>query len=98
MDEKDYNSVIIQEMKNTIKNLETRIIKLETTKEKTDYQYEEIMKALEKLNDVTIPELMEEINALKEKPAKKYDNIITTAIGTIVGAIAGAIIGLVIKK
>lgn len=97
MDEQGYNNKIHEELKEDIKNLEKRVSKIEMTKEKTDYQYEEIMKALDKLNNITIPNLMTEINALKDKPAKRYDQVVTGLIGAIVGAIGGSIASLFIK-
>lgn len=91
------NKQFIENLQGEVKDLQKRVTKIEMTKEKTDYQYEEIMKALDKLNNVTIPNLMNEIDELKNKPAKRYDQTITAIIGTIVGAVGGAIVSLILK-
>lgn len=71
--------------------LQERVGKLEAKGEKTDYQYEQIMKTLDKLNEQTIPELSKEIQALKQKPAERYNAVVTSIISTVVGAIIGFI-------
>lgn len=65
--------------------LQDRVGNLEAKSEKTDFQYEQIMKMLDKLTEQTIPELSREIQALKNKPVERYN--------TIVGAIISAIVG-----
>ena len=69
--------------------LAERVNKLEAKSEKTDFQYEQIMKMLDKLTEQTIPELSKEIQAIKNKPAERYNaavlSIITTTIGGIIG-------------
>lgn len=72
-------------------DLQERVGRLEAKGEKTDYQYEQIMKMLDKLNEQTIPELSKEIQALKQKPAERYNAVITSIISTIAGAIIGFI-------
>lgn len=69
--------------------LTERINKLEAKSEKTDFQYEQIMKMLDKLTEQTIPELSKEIQALKSKPAERYNTIVTSIISTVVGAVVG---------
>lgn len=71
---------------------ESRIIELEKRNDKTDFQYEQIMKTLDKLINTTIPDLTKEIQAIKAKPAEKYNVITTVIITTIVGGIIGYII------
>ena len=41
---------------------EKRLLAIERSSEKTEFQYQEIMKALNKLNDKTIPDLIKDIN------------------------------------
>lgn len=71
--------------------LQERIGRLEAKGEKTDFQYNQIMKMLDKLNEQTIPELSKEIQALKSKPAERFNTIITSVLSTGVGAIVGFI-------
>lgn len=59
---------------------------------------------LSKKNEEAIKDLKEkltkvenDITEIKEKPAKRYDNIVTYIITTIVGAIIGAIVTLIKK-
>ena len=74
-------------MKKEHEKFDDRIRKIETSKEKTEFQYEEIMKALNKLNDQTIPRLISDINELKNKPAKRYETIISAFISGVVAVI-----------
>lgn len=71
--------------------LQDKVANLETKSEKTDFQYEQIMKMLNKLNEQTIPGLSAEIQALKEKPIKRYDAIISSIITGIIGIVLGFI-------
>lgn len=84
--------VKIDKMEVSVGKLLERVNDLEAKGEKTDFQYEQIMKMLDKLNEQTIPELSREIQALKSKPAERYNTIVTTIISTIVGAIVGFIV------
>lgn len=81
----------------TSKEQDKRLLELEKSQEKTDFQYEQILKTLDTLNNTTIPNLTKEVSELKNKPVKKMDQITTGLIGTILGAIAGAIIGAFTK-
>lgn len=83
----------IIELTDKVSENEREINKLKQSKEKTDYQYEEIMKALNKLNDTTIPGLVVQIEELKNKPAKRYDQVITAFVAALVSGIVGVIIG-----
>ena len=76
----------------TTKEQEKRIIELERNNTKTDLQYEQIMKTLNKLNEVTIPSLTAQIEDLKNRPNKRYDQIITVIISTIIGGAIGFVI------
>lgn len=87
----------INELKKTTEAQEKRIIQLELNNTKTDVQYEQIMNTLTKLNEKTIPDLIAQIEELKNKPAKRYDQAIGGILGAIFGAIGGAIAGLFLK-
>ena len=86
----------IQDLKKITDEQEKRIQAIERSKEKTDFQYDQIMKTLEKLNNETIPNLTAQIEELKNKPVKRYDQVITAFIGAIVGAIGAAIASMFI--
>ena len=81
----------IKELKDTLKTLEKRVATIEISREKTEFQYGEIMKALDKLNDTTIPGLLKQIEELKSKPVKRYDQAISGILGAIFGAIGAFI-------
>lgn len=90
--EKEFN-----ELKQLTSEQEKRIIQLELNNAKTDVQYEQIMNILNKLNEKTIPDLIAQIEELKNKPAKRYDQAIGGILGAIFGAIGGAIAGIFLK-
>lgn len=101
VDEKEWNNFItdckiykekVDNLLSTTKEQEQRITQLEMNSMKTDTQYNEIMKTLNKLIDVTIPELSKEIQEIKSKPAERYNQVTTVIITTIVGGIIGYII------
>ena len=106
IDEKEWNNFITdcKIYKDKVDNLvivtkeqEKRIGTLELNNTKTDVQYTEIMKTLNKLIDVTIPELSKEIQEIKDKPAKKWDTIVAGIIGAIAGGIGTFIINMFTK-
>ena len=78
-----------------IKELDGRVKTIELSKQKTDYQYEQIMDSLKVLNDTTIPNLTIQIEELKNKPIKRYDQAIASLIGAVFGALGGVIINVV---
>ena len=47
------------------------------------------MKAIEKLNEVTIPNLVKELDAIKNKPAKRLETGINALISAIVAGVVG---------
>ena len=87
----------VDDLSTTAKEQEKRIIALENANTRTDLQYEQIMKTLNKLVDVTIPELSKEIQEIKEKPAKRYDTIIVGIIGAIAGGIGTYLVNLFVR-
>ncbi len=87
----------IEELKRISEAQEKRIIQIELNNAKTDIQYEQIMNILNKLNERTIPDLIAQIEELKNKPAKRYDQAIGGILGAIFGAIGGAVAGLFLK-
>ena len=88
---------LVKELKDTIKNQEKRIVELEASQSITDLRFRQIMETLNKLNDTTIPGLTKEVEELKNKPGKRYEQAITGILGAIFGAIGGAIAGLFFK-
>lgn len=81
----------IDKLEISYSELAERVNKLEAKSEKTDFQYEQIMKMLDKLTEQTIPELSKEIQAIKNKPAERYNAALLSIITTSVGAILGYI-------
>lgn len=88
----------IIKLQKELEDHEKRILSIERSKEKTDFQYEQIMETLNKLNNITIPNLTAQIEELKNKPIKRYDQIIGSVLGAIFGAIGGAIAGMLLHK
>lgn len=88
------------------RDIRDRLIRIETKLDnfgKIEAQSDEAFN-LSKKNEEDIKDLKtkltkveNDINEIKEKPAKRYDNIVTYIITTIVGAIVGAIITLIKK-
>ena len=87
----------ITELKKIIDEQQEEIITLKMKNTKTDVQYEQIMYTLNKLNETTIPNLIVQIEELKNKPVKRYDQAVGGLLGAIFGAVGGAIVGLVLK-
>lgn len=77
----------IDELKQEIKDLSKRVSKVEQSREKTEYQFSEIMKALDDLNKITIPKLTKDLEEIKNRPVKRYDTAITTIITAVISAI-----------
>lgn len=84
----------IEDLENEIDNHDNRIKVIEISKEKTDFQYEQIMETLKKLTDKTIPDLTKQIQELKDKPVKRYDQVIGGILGAITGAIGSYIVNI----
>ena len=87
----------MDELKKITEEQEKRIARLELNHTKTDMQYNQIMETLNKLNNTTIPNLIAQVEELKNKPAKRYDQAIGGILGAVFGAIGGAIAGLFLK-
>ncbi len=47
------------------------------------------MKAIDKLNEVTIPNLMKELENIKNKPAKRWEAGVNALISAIVAGLVG---------
>ena len=88
----------IKTLTENIEQLTKRVGEIEASKQKTEYQYQQIMKTLEKLNDITIPNLTKQIQELKNKPAERYNLIITAIISTVIGGIVTFIINNFLKS
>lgn len=93
---KEHTNNQITELKKRQDDLDKRITSIETSREKTEYQYEQIMQTLEKLNDVTIPGLVKQIQELKNKPAERYNLIVVTIISSIIGGVVGFVLNKVL--
>jgi predicted nuclease with TOPRIM domain len=87
----------IKELKEENKDLTKRVSKVEQSREKTEYQFQEIMKALDDLNRITIPKLTKDLEEIKNKPVKRYDAVITTIITAITSAIISFIVSNINK-
>lgn len=94
-----------EETDNKIKKLELlmdeqekRIQIIERSKEKTDYQYEQIMDMLKTLNEKTIPNLSKQIQEIKDKPNQRYNTAITSIISALVGGTVGYVINKIFGK
>lgn len=88
----------IKELKEIISEQDKRIKDMEMSKQKTEYQYEQIMETLKILNEKTIPNLAAQIEELKNKPVKRYDQAISGIIGAIFGAVGTVIANIIINK
>lgn len=106
MDEKEWKEFQIncEIYKNKVDTLEKEVVDhadrirtLENENTKTDIQYTQIMEKLNKLIDQTIPALSAEIQAIKDKPAKRYETVIAAILGAVGGGIGTAIVTLLIK-
>lgn len=73
------------DLKKTIRYQDNRLKEMEMSKQKTEYQYDQIIQSLKTLNEKTIPNLTSQIEELKNKPAKRYDTFITALISGIAG-------------
>lgn len=65
-----------------------RLEKLETESARVDEKYKSIMQDLEELKKQQ-GKILNQIEALTQQPAKRWDNVISSSISTIVGVIVG---------
>lgn len=77
----------VDKLENVVDTQENRIVELEKRNDKTNFQYEQIMKTLNKLVEQTIPALSKEIQEIKEKPARRWETVIVGILGAIAGGI-----------
>ena len=84
---KEVSDEKLHNIEHTLNLLDERVKDMEMSKQKTEYQYEQIMDTLKKLNEQTIPNLTKQIQELKNKPAERYNLIVTSIISAIVGGI-----------
>lgn len=82
---KETSNEKLHNIEKTLTDLNKRVKEMEMSKQKTEYQYEQIMESLKKLNDDTIPNLTKQIQELKNKPAERYNVIITSIISAFIG-------------
>lgn len=88
----------INELRRITQEQDKRITQLELNNTKIDLQYEQIMVILNKLNERTVPNLIEQIEGLKNRPAKRYEQAVSSLIGAIFGAVGGVIVSLLFNK
>lgn len=88
----------INKLEDAIAEQDKRIKDMEMYKEITEYQYNQIIENLKTLNEKTIPDLTVQIQELKNKPVKRYEQFIAGVIGAIAGATGAFIAGLFLKK
>ena len=81
-----------------ILDLDNRLREIEMSKQKTEFQYEQIMESLRTLNDKTIPKLTAQIQELKDKPVKRYDQAVSGILGAIFGVVGTIIANTLFKK
>ncbi len=87
MNHKTTSQEKIHALEKQFKELDMRVKDMELSKEKTEYQYEQIIQTLEKLNETTIPNLTKQIQELKNKPVERYNLIITSIVSAVVGGV-----------
>ena len=84
----------LKELKEQNKEYEKRLTAIETSREKTEFQYEQIMKAIDKLNEVTIPNLMKELENIKNKTAKRWEAGVNALISAIVQGLLDLVLAI----
>ena len=79
--------------------IESKLDDYKEIKEKSEIAYNKSINNEEdiKLNKQEIKAVSDRVKSIEEKPAKKWDTIITTSLSTIAGAIVGAILTLIFK-
>lgn len=88
----------VKRLELVINEQEKRIQLIERSKEKTDFQYEQIMEMLRTLNEKTIPDLTKQIQEIKDRPNQRYNTVITSIISAIVGGTVGFVINKILGK
>lgn len=68
-----------------------RIEALETDRGRTEEQYKQIQKSIEDLGKQQ-KELVDALNDLKQKPAKRWDSVVSNGISAVVGGAVGVAI------
>lgn len=90
-DYKENHTATTNAMQEKLEEIDKRLKQVEVSKQKTDFQYEQIMETLKTLNEKTIPNLISQVEELKNKPVKRYDQIVTGLLGAVVGALGAYI-------
>lgn len=97
LNHKELSDEKLHSIEKTLKEIDERVKDMEMSKQKTEYQYTQIMETLNKLNDQTIPNLTKQIQELKNKPAERYYLIVTSIISAVIGGIATFIVNKIFK-
>lgn len=88
----------INKLENLYDELDKRIKDMEMYKEVTEYQYSQIIENLKTLNEKTIPDLTAQIQELKNKPVKRYEQFIAGVIGAVAGSVGTFIASIFLKN
>lgn len=88
----------INKLEALLEEQDKRIKDMELYKEITEYQYSQIMDTLRTLNEKTIPNLTAQIQELKNKPVKRYEQVITGILSAVAGSAGTLIAGLLINN
>lgn len=102
--EHDFSSYVQQttaklnKLEALLEEQEKKMKSMELYKEITEYQYTQIMESLKKLNEKTIPDLTAQIQELKNKPVKRYEQVITGILGALAGSLGTFIASIFINK
>ena len=102
--EHDFSSYVQQtaaklnKLEALLEEQEKKMKSMELYKEITEYQYTQIMESLKTLNEKTIPDLTAQIQELKNKPVKRYEQVITGILGALAGSLGTFIASIFINK
>lgn len=90
--------MMLQETADKANRNEGRIKKLENESEVLHQLVTNVAVMVEQMKSINqkVTKLDNEFDEIKEKPAKKYDTIVTTIVTAAITAIVGAVIGIVI--
>lgn len=90
--------MMLQETADKANRNEGRIKKLENESEVLHQLVTNVAVMVEQMKSINqkVTKLDNEFDEIKEKPAKKYDTIVTTIVTATITAIVGAVIGVIV--